>query len=508
MIYGVAGDIAPLPITIGGASDNILDGPITVREGPDIATVEFLFTIHEATEAAFDSTTSTLELSFRTPRLRLRIVQGSATLWDFNPATGVNTGFNARPEISIEGDEIVDSGRSRQYRVSIEIDLPADRYDQSGRRDSTVTLSFSPSRVTRMTVEGEYRSLTGEDSARAQYNANISAYVTTLQAGFGGTWEKSEEPVVAANDTDTICEFRSQYRRLIHDQSNAGLDDADIVNDQLSITPMIVAPGDTPIGSPKRFTESTVRYDAWIDSDLTTDIETKYAGTIRPYLLSQLRTFLVSSQIAVVQERPGYDPIENKISVEMSVLSPNGSSLIEFERKVEVFKTSGLEWDGVWTGDVLSHYEYEAHADFICTVIETALRLGRNAATLNIPAGVFAVGVVNVGQLSGPIFGIDLSRLFGAAAPTTVISEASLVPGGGTGPAATGELCPPIRGGVWRPVSTREFSVDKRIGEREFIDTSETMTVSIHKGIRLVTLSKGTFTAEGGKLAEPVNPGN
>lgn len=482
VIYGDTGDLSPLPITVGGTSDRILDGPLVVREGADAVTLEFSFTTHATTEALFDTETATVEDAFRTPRRRLRVVQGAATLFDWNPGTSVNTGFNARPELRVNGDLASDTGRSRSYTLSIEMDLPADRYSQSGRRTSTTTIDFTPARRQRLTIEGEYRALTTTDSARTQYRASIDAYASTIQTALGGNWELEEESDGPSDDTDKIIRFRRVYLRILDAQSDAVTNHTSIIRDTLTVTPTRTAPGDTPDGNPRRLVESSVRYDCWVNSEVTTDLRSLYTGTIRGHMMTRLRSHLDNRRVAVTTESPTFDVKDNKISVDLTVVSPGASRLVELEVTTETSETSGLVWDWVWTGNALAAHEYLGHKDVICTINELRIELA-NTTGGEEPRGTFVVGVGVQGQLGGALFGIDLGRLFNrptgefaiAGASPTVVAEAK-----------TTRDCPPPTetGASWRFLNARVTTTPKRLGLPDVgntLDLVEKRTVRVHR---------------------------
>lgn len=347
--------------TVGGTTDRLLDFPVDVIEGADRGSLRFSFVTSAATEAAFDAEVAALEAAFRDVRLRLRVVQGAATLYDWDPAAGVNTGFNHLSRIDKVGEDPAHTGRSRKYSVTIEFDLPADVYDQSGRRLAHVVVDYTPARKRRLTITGEYTAL-GANNARAQYQANIGTYASTLTTGLGGTWELAEEEH-DEDETDKILRFRRVYDQVISDQSSSGLGDTAIVRHSLAISVLRPRPGDSPAGSEvRRPLECSVRYSAWVDRDVSTDLENVYESRLRAWLVQRVEALADGAQAALVEEAPEYDAPENRVSVSMRLLVTEGGTLLEYRETAELDVDEGKARVPVWNGNRWAKYVYQGPA--------------------------------------------------------------------------------------------------------------------------------------------------
>ena len=110
--------------TFGGGTEKYLDGKYRLAKSYTDATLEFDFVITSDTEGGFASDIEDVEDALRIPDQRLRIILGSSTLLDANPAD--NSGFNLRARIEKRGDLETDTGRSRLYTGIVEFELPAD----------------------------------------------------------------------------------------------------------------------------------------------------------------------------------------------------------------------------------------------------------------------------------------------------------------------------------------------------------------------------------------------
>ena len=378
-------------ITVGGTTDRLLDGAVVVREGPDSATLDFSFVTTTATEAAFATEIAAIETAFRTPRQRLRVVQGSETLYDWNPAT--DSGFNQFASLSHPPND-ANSGRSRYYEVTIEVGLPADEYSTDARRDSTVTLDFTPARKRSIILDVTYTALTGTD-ARAQYNAAIATYQTTITSALGGTWELVEESV-ETDDQNKICNARRTILEIIYNESAGTLNDPDIARHELSVTVNRQAPGDSPQRQAKRVVELSVVYSAWIDKDRTQDLRQKY-DSLRGYIFQAAVDQVGRSAGALIDEAPTFDLTENRISATMTIWCLDGSSLLEYRETLDISRETGVVFLPVWTGGVYDRYIYQGPATerITLTIVERlAGRISGGRAGLYLKSGSVGLGGV------------------------------------------------------------------------------------------------------------------
>lgn len=460
---------------VGDTTTRIIHDVIFNESGPDLASVEFKFLVQEATEADFASAISAVETAFRTPRLRLLIEQGSATLYDYNPddtvATAENTGFNQRPTITKREDVDADTGRSRIYTVRIEIDLPADVHGNDGRRDSRVRITFTPSRRRTMTVSGTYTALEDENNASTVYTTNIAAYLATLITKFGGDWDIISEEF-ESDDTDKICDFTIVQRDLVFNQSQGVLDHAAIEQQRLTVRPGREAPGDsrsrtdaqfgsTIGGDARRLIMLQVEYDADINKDVTTDLESFYQGTIRPYLINHALLQAKSGQGAVVSDTPGYDGPENRISTSMTILAiPSDSTgIFEYRFTEEDSDDAGMQFDEAWTGDPLSAHVYQGAETVVKTITEVSVELDQSGSGAGGGGGggLFGIGIGGAGirpfRIRQP--GVGAFGIFGENRPPIF-----LIPPGAGGGIAAGA------GGaeVWVQLNKRDTNTPLRLG--------------------------------------------
>ena len=363
-------------LTLGGASDNyLLDGEWTVVDGPDSASLSCTLVCRADSVAAFEVVRQALEDELRTPRQRLRVIVGSDTLYDWNPADGVDTGFHQAPNYTFPGDGQVDSDKSVRINVSFQITLDSDKYGNDGRRDSTVTLSYTPSRVRTVTISGEYRAgPSAGPAARAAYEAAISTYATAVTTALGGTWRRIAEPSVSHDDINKTMTFSLTFKEAIYPHSGGTLVDAlvdpELVDPQLSITITRSFPGDGPGVSVGRAADLSVNFSTGVDKTLTTDLVGKYERDIKPYLIETAKTEFGAAAAVLTDESFTPDFHENRINVSMRLWLAVGP-VLEYEITTTIDEDEGIVLKPIWTGNPFSRYVYQGPKSRIRT---TAIR--------------------------------------------------------------------------------------------------------------------------------------
>lgn len=451
---------------VKATNDRFIDDLVSFGEDQETGFFEFSFVIRK-TEAAFITEANAVETAFRTPRKRLQVKFASGNFLDFNPANGVNTGFNHAPRITKQQD-LADSNRSRRYFVRIEFDLPADVHATSGRRDSRVDVSFSPATKRQLTIAGSYTALTSTGSARAQYLSAISAYETSITGALGGKWEIVEESQ-EADDTDKILTFRRVFDEILSDQSSAGTpDDPEIFKHDISFSKLRPAPGDTPEAS--RLQEIRVRYSAFVKKGV--DPFTKFTSSLKEFLVDEAISLFGLSAVALIAETPDVSTADQRLTVTMTILSPTGeSSRLEFRRTTEINEDIGTVLAAAWTAadfNNLSYHTFQGPRRIICTITKTErLLAGAVAAAPPAAAGKIIPG----GQV------IQLAEADAAA-----------------------DECPAVLNAVWASISVRISETPIRLGTpSRFIDVIDRVTVTVHQLVKpIVIVPLGTPTVAAG----------
>lgn len=379
--------------TVGGTSDTyqITAGDsggskLTISRTYETTTVSFSVLVVAADSAAFAAACSDLEAAFRAPRQRLQIEQGSSlddTLLDLNPAD--QTGIDIRSQIQKVGAQ-EDTGLTRLYRVTVVSGNPADQtevYDgEAGLRDVQWTVSYSPSRRGRLTINGTYTKL-GANDALAQYAAEIDARVSAITTALGGTWELVDEQQTSLNVEDSIMRFTRAYDELIFNQSQGTLNDTRIVRQSLSVGVNRPAPGDSPIASgARRLATVSVAYSAAIDKDETTDLTGLWASTIRPWLVQHVTAQAGLSGAALTEESVRYDNDNNQISASLTILAAQQGDLLTYRLSIKDQVDPGANEVQVWDTNPLSAYVYQGPSKVFRTLTQIRRVVGIETADL------------------------------------------------------------------------------------------------------------------------------
>ncbi len=377
MIYGSR--------TLGGSTDVLLHGAVTVTEGADDATLSCQFVITAATEAAFGTLVRAIETDLRTPRQRLRLVFGDETHIDWNPADGSKSAFHQQPSLDIVGDRRFDSGRSRLYRFTCRTELPANLYSQDGRRDSTATIKWTPSRRETLIVSGEYRADTTDNSAYDQYVDGIGAYVTSLLSRYSltGLVELAEEEATS-DDIDAIVTFTRRYERIFQDQAPGLLDDASLVEQTMVAQVSKRWPEDSTVETAHPITLA-VRYSAWVRD--TSDLPGLWTGTVRGHLLDVLKAqYLDGGDPDVVASEVEYDLQERRIIATLRLEVWPGP-LVTYSRNESFQDHEGNILEPLWVAP-LSRHHFVGPRTITCIVTETWKQTGSHTDIPKEPKGL------------------------------------------------------------------------------------------------------------------------
>lgn len=239
----------------------------------------------------------------------------------------------------------------------------------SGRRGSQIDVNYDPSTRRRVTITGEYV-LTGATAAASLYTTNEDTHSAAVLAAIGGNYELIEESR-DDNEQDELLKFRRVYLEIINNQKASGVDDTDIFSDNLRISSLTTAPGDSPLlfgvaasvppvdgksGSsglsfqtqdksggagggvngggqiaqgrvPRRLVELRVSYDAWVKKTVT-DLRAKWTGGLRAHVIAQVSSKLGLAAVALTQETFEIEPTASRIYANLT-LQALASTLIE-----------------------------------------------------------------------------------------------------------------------------------------------------------------------------------
>lgn len=379
------------------------------------------------------------EAAFRTPRQRFRVSFSGTLFDDLDPVAGAsgNTGFHQEPEIEKLGEDF-DTSRSRGWRVTLAVQLPADLAGQSGRQDSSIRVDYEPSRRRIITISGRYTAL-GSSNSRAQYVANIGTYETAIQAYIGGTYELVSEEATS-DDIDKFLDFSRKYEELIYDQSASGRDDTSVKMGRYNYTRQQIAPGDSDPAT-RRLEIIDIEFECWIDKNITTDLEGFWTNTLKTYLMSQAQSKFSLGQVALTDHTHKIDPATSRIfgRMQLQATSSGGANLVQSRYTTKVYTNPGYVLVPTWDGNIFSYHKYDGKAKQFRTRTWTKLLLGStgggggsggsNGASMgaSIGGGAAGGGSIRFNFMNGFSIGAIGQPASGAA--TTALVEAALSDG-------------------------------------------------------------------------------
>lgn len=372
-------------LTIGGSNAEVLlDGPVVVApHGPLSVSVSCVAVLRPSTDsdAAFETLLDTVTTEMRTPRLRLRIIEGATTIRDFNPASGAKSGFNTEPILSETGDPDVDSKRSRRCNFTWEIDLPADNYGQAGRADSSIQVAYDGSNIKTVTISGEYRSTSSTASARAVYEAGITSYASTILSGLSGTYDLANREATS-DETDSICTFSHTYRQIIRNQAIATLDHAALIEPDLRLDLSSEFPGDAPGRRVARLRTVTASYSSGVDQAVSTDLYGLWTGTVEPHILQSVADVFGGTVTAIVNRsiKPAVD--KNRLEGSLTLLVTSGGTTLSYRLTTRLYSDPGEVEEPLGNGDEFGRFVYNGPATLQQTVTEITRTLGVTSSAL------------------------------------------------------------------------------------------------------------------------------
>ena len=365
---------AVIGVSVGGSSDYHLHGFFERDKDYNRINIGFgVKIIGAASDDEFDRLTAALEEAFRTPFQRLRITASAVVQDDFDPvpAASGNTGFNQQPSIVKLGGKS-DSARSREYKVEVGLELPADLVTRSGRRTANVRVDFDENRRRTVSINGRYTALTSND-ATAQYNGSIAAYATSVLAGFGGgaTYDLISESHTA-DDEDKNLDFTRVFREVIYPQSAAGLNDPAITDPSFDYSRQQIAPGDSDSGA-RRLEIINIVFTSGVDLNETTDLESLWQNTVLPYILSEAQARFSLNAIAVTERRVTLSKASNRLTAALQIVALGDSDLIQYTRTVEITDRTGKVLVSALDGNPLSKHVYSGPGNLIRVTTEIML---------------------------------------------------------------------------------------------------------------------------------------
>lgn len=416
-----------LTIAYGSYSVNP-DGAITFAETFDAESVEFEFNVTGSDESGFAAACIAAETAFRKPFQDLVITQGGSTLKTLKHSTG--TGLEIMPTIS-KADHVADTGRSRHYHVRIVCGRPADNVTTSGLREWSLSVAKDPAGRKLASFSGVWTAISST-LARAGYEAGIETKAQAILTSLGGTWELIGEDPAAASYNDLTLAFTRRYHQVAFGQAGGG-DNSSIVEQQMRVAvrsssdmqgfgspPQPGGYGNQGGGGGQAFPliEVSGSYACYVPFSAANGVAS-LAGvyaTIRPFVLQQMAAAGGGKGFALTEERPEYEPDNNRILVTLAGLAVPASGVLRRSWSYQEATDTGIVLVPVWGSSPYSYFEYPGPARRIATVrlMEETASGGNGNGGSNAAAGGGGGGG-NTIQVGGnvPGFNFGFGDLFG-----------------------------------------------------------------------------------------------
>ena len=325
-----------------GQTKRAVDGFVRIGQSShDDTSVEFGAVIYGATSASdFEVESDALHDAFAIPnqRLLVELVNGSTgategTLIDLKPTTTGRTALNITPEVKAPTEDGI-SARSDVFTVVVTASKPASYDSDHARQDIRYTVTPSSSRRRTLRISGTITA-TATAGALATYEVSIlalrSAYATVL----GGTWPAvpfAETKV--ADKEDHVCRFDTSYKERIANETVGTLDDTDVTDQTLVVSVDEVA-AEVGTTSDRPLLQVTAAGFFAIDSDVTTDLSSKWESKILPWIRSSMET-LAGGTVYLSLAAPGYDIEENRLNpTVVGVAKGGGNQLFQRTRTTD-----------------------------------------------------------------------------------------------------------------------------------------------------------------------------
>lgn len=363
---------------VGGSQDARIHGPVQIDWGFGGEVLSFRVLVSAATDSAFVTACQALEDAYRARRVNMTWKHGptgsqvTARTWSHSG----NTGFNTTAECRKSGTKGADSNRSRLYDVTLRCEFPAD--DASGRRDSSMSVDFLPSRQRVVRFAGVWTCLTS-GSARSTYNANAPGFFSSALTGLdsGASFEKTAE-LVQEDDQNKVITFTCEFTEILEQQSSGTLDNANIVRSTVAYTRTTSRPGDS-LAETARLEGFVVTFDCWVNKENTTDLATVYESTAKPHLLARLRAQFPIGTLAIIDEQRALLKAENRISATLQIMAHvGGSQLVESTETSGYDEAGGTVFTNAWANGIYKKWRDLGHGTRLRVVERLLVKIGEH----------------------------------------------------------------------------------------------------------------------------------
>jgi hypothetical protein len=280
---------------------------------------------------------------------------------ELNLSHSSNTGFLARPNISIIRNEL-SAGISRAYAFSIRIGKPFDQSSYNFRREGSFTISYGPSRQRSVSFRCLYTA-GSSNSALDNYNGGSGGinWAEGVLTALGGTYEKINESIQEEHE-EKILNASLLYKEILANQSSAGLNHVNIIDPQVNYSvdfqKTVGASDSTTLEAEPTVTVSC-NFSCTIDRDQVSaeaDLGDVYQDTVKPWLLQHARDILelasyshAGTAYIIQSESHSVDPYNSRIAGRLVFTAPKTTTqILELTEKITISDDKGIVSEKLW----------------------------------------------------------------------------------------------------------------------------------------------------------------
>jgi hypothetical protein len=359
-----------------------------IRRDRLTSSVNFTLIVLASSYATLETLSAELE-AYRDRQKRLTIeiydVSSYVTVQDYDN-TG-NVSKNSLSNYTMLSESRFRTGYSREYAVSIEIDLPP--REANGRTELGCAVSFDEARMKVVTIRVQYNA-TSSGTAKNRYEADCDTYCTEVLAVFGGTYDLPQETLETPNAIiNTEYKVSRTYQEIIFNQMSGTLQDPQLIGFHVSVSRTKSNPGQyqgqlpesVPGGANGRvvpLTDIVVRMSTRVDKTLTTDLKGKYDSTLRAYLLSYAKTLMGVTLIAIVSENLDPDPVTNSLHATLTLsCAERTGQVYSASLTTRINEDYGIELVKAADGSKHGYYKIQVAGSLTRAVIQSVSVIGQ-----------------------------------------------------------------------------------------------------------------------------------
>lgn len=329
---------------VGGVGDNAyLDNPVTVQVSPRVLRVAFNAVVVGSNQGDLDARIAAIETAFRTRDTTLVLHRADGPI-TFDPTA--QTGFNSVAEIEEKGTTEF-GGLAREFSCVVSMQLPADDTlrpaGQQGLIDYQFRVAATVTNVRVIAITGAYTVLPGDTDVKARYEAQINDLVESVKAYVDPDAKWDPQGITWTPDRQLkTLQFSTELMEIIAAESTGLFNTPEIKKHTLSVGVGIATDGYfLPTTAPLQ--EAVAIYNAHVDKNVTTDLQSVWANIIYPRLVQIIGQRIPGYTVRYLDTvEPEFNETANVIVARITAVIHGGSPVVLSSENVEYQATPGI----------------------------------------------------------------------------------------------------------------------------------------------------------------------